>query len=202
MFLESIKRNKIAWLVAALVAIAGAYLFLGPKAHAADKGGIVTRAEAEQMFPTNPWTAVYASAGIVTGSLTSDFGVGVDGWGVSGRVGADVQIAKLLIGFLGDFQWDHVNLAGANLSAKEYGGAARAGFLATENVLIYGLVGEKWLSVAGANTQGLWTGGGVEVAVTKNWRLGMEYGHQTWDAIPAAREQTVQGRLIFAFPVK
>ncbi len=190
-------------LVVLVVALAALAIFVTTKAHAADKNAPpVTRAEAEQMFPVAPWTAVYAGIGVGTGALTSDFGIGVDGYQFSGRVGGDVQIDRIVIGILAQYGYDHVSLFGTTLNPKETLVAARGGVLMTNQALLYGLVGETWLNgVSGLSTHGLTTGGGIEVAVTKNWRLGMEYDHTVYDAISAAREQTVTGRLIFAFPV-
>lgn len=189
-------------LVVLVVALAALAIFVTTKAHAADKNAPpVTRAEAEQMFPTAPWTAVYAGIGIGTGALTTDYGVGVDGYQFSGRIGGDVQISRIVVGVLAQYGYDHVSLLGASLDPKEVLVAARAGVLLTDNVLAYGLAGETWLSVSGMNTHGLTTGGGLEVAMTKNWRLGLEYDHTTYDAIAASREQVIRASLIFAFPV-
>lgn len=187
----------------ALAAMAGSILVIQPS-FAADKGGPipgVSRAEAEQMFPSKPWTAFYVSAGVGTGALTSDFGGGVDGWFVGARAGGDVQIDKLVIGGFCDGQWDHVNLG--TITAQEYGCGARAGFLVSPSTLVYGLVEQKWLYISNnlGNTKGIDVGGGMEVALTPHWRLGMEYNHVNWDKFTAAREQTVMARLIFALPV-
>jgi opacity protein-like surface antigen len=197
--MEKFKQSWVYWLVGAAVIAAAAFFYL-PKAKAADKGGpFPTAAEAAQMFPINSWTAIYAGVGVGTGALTSDFGNGIDGYQLSGRVGGDVQISRILFGIMADYGWDHTTLLG-NTNPKEWMVAARAGVLVAENVLVYGLAGERWLSVTGFNTQGLTMGGGVEVALTKHWRLGLEYDHTTYDAIAASREQTVTARLIFALP--
>jgi opacity protein-like surface antigen len=206
--MQFLKENKLlAGVITVLVALA-IFMFAHSKGWAADKGGPipgVSRAEAEQMFPTAPWTAFYVSAGVVTGSLTSDYGIGVDGWGINGRAGADVQLDKLVFGGFCDAQWDHVNTSflGTTVSAQEYGCGARAGVLPTPSTLVYGLVGYKWLYLSNnlGNTKGIDVGGGIETAVTKHWRLALEYNHIEWDALSAAREQTVMGRVIFAFPV-
>lgn len=187
-------------LAAGAAALIGAMLIAVPPSYSADKGGIVTRAEAEQMFPTNPWTAIYAGVGVGTGALTSDFGGGVDGIQFSGRIGGDVQISRILFGVLADYRYDHISTTFFTANPTEWMLAARAGILVSDHVLAYGLIGENWLKVNGMHTQGLAAGGGLEVAVTKNWRLGMEYLHVTYDDIPSAREQTVTARLIFAFP--
>lgn len=160
----------------------------------------VTRAAAEEAFPTNPWTSVYIAAGVGTGALTSDFGFGVDGYALSGRAGADVQINRIVLGIVGDYQWDHISAGGFSATPKEWGVAGRAGVLVTNDALLYALAGPRWLEVSGMDTKGLMVGGGMEVAMTKNWRLGLEYQHIDWDAISSAREQTVTGRVILAFP--
>ncbi len=194
------RKNFLLYAAIGALALIGATIYATGYAKAADKGGIVTRAEAEQMFPTNPWTAVYAGIGVGTGALTSDYGIGVDGIAFSGRVGADVQIGRILFGLLADARYDHVSTTYFSADPKEWMVAARAGVLVSDHVLAYGLVGENWLSVSGMKTQGIALGGGLETAVTKNWRLGLEYLHVTYDDIPSAREQTVTARLIFAFP--
>lgn len=202
--MPSFLKDRKVWIgvVLGLAAIA-IFLVVNQKAHAADKNAPpVTRAEAEQMFPVAPWTAVYAGIGVGTGALTSDFGIGVDGYQFNGRIGGDVQIDRIVIGILAQYGYDHVSLFGSTINPKETLLAARGGVLVTNQALLYGLVGETWLNgVSGLSTHGLTTGGGIEVAITKNWRVGMEYDHTVFDAISAAREQTVTGRLIFAFPV-
>lgn len=197
-------RRTLVGIVLALAFVAIALAVFNGKAHAADKNAPpVTRTEAEQMFPTAPWTAVYAGVGIGTGALTSDFGIGVDGYQFSGRIGGDVQISRIVVGVLAQYGYDHVSLMGTTITPKEMLVAARAGVLVTDTALLYGLAGETWLNgVTGLSTQGLTVGGGIEVAMTKNWRLGLEYDHTVYDAISAAREQSVTGRLIFAFPVQ
>lgn len=196
-------RDRTTQIILALVVAVAAYIVFGTHlVRAADKGGPVpgvTRAEADAMFPANPWTAVYAGLGIGTGALTSDYGLGIDGYQVSGRLGADVQISRIVVGIFADLAWDHTTILG-NTNPREYGVGARAGFLVTNDVLLYGAVSERWLQVSGLNTQGIDLAAGLEVASARNWRLGMEYNHVAYDAIAAAREQTVTGRLIFAFP--
>ncbi len=195
-------KDRRVWVGIVLVVCAGMIAAVASTAKAADKNAPVTRAEAEQMFPAAPWTAIYGGLGIGTGALTSDFGFGIDGYQFSGRVGGDIQINRIVIGILAQYGYDHATVFGTSFNPKEALVAARAGVLLSDNVLAYGLVGETWLTVNGFNTHGLTTGGGLEVAMTKNWRVGLEYDHTTYDAIAAAREQSVTARLIFAFPVK
>ncbi len=195
-------RKTLIGIVLLLSLVAISLAVFNGKAHAADKGGPVTRAEAEQMFPVAPWTAIYGGLGVGTGALTSDFGFGLDGYQFSGRVGGDIQISRIVIGILAQYGYDHATVLGTSFDPKEALLGARAGVLLSDNVLAYGVVGETWLTVSGLNTHGLTTGGGLEVAMTRNWRVGLEYDHTTYDAIAAAREQSVTARLIFAFPVK
>jgi opacity protein-like surface antigen len=200
-----IKRLVVPTLLA-LASFAVCFLVLISPAPAADKGGPipgVTRAEAEAMFPSNVWTAVYASIGIGTGAMVSDtLGLGVDGYQLSGRIGGDVQINRIVIGLLTDYGFDHTTGVFGNVNPKEWMVAARAGVLVTDSALVYGLAGERWLSQTGLNTQGITVGGGIEVAMTKHWRLDLEYNRTTYDApsLATAVEQTVSGRLILALP--
>ncbi len=182
------RKNFLLYAAIGALALIGATIYATGYAKAADKGGIVTRAEAEQMFPTNPWTAIYGS---------------VDGYQFSGRLGGDVQINRIVLGILAQYGYDHVSLFGSTINPKEVLVAARAGVLITDTALLYGLAGETWLSgVSGLSTHGLTTGGGLEVAMTRNWRVGLEYNHTTYDALSTAQEQSVTARVIFAFPVR
>ena len=147
-------------------------------------------------------TGAVVGIGVGTGALTSP-PFGLDGYQFSGRIGGDVQINRIVLGILAQYGYDHVSLFGSTINPKEVLVAARAGVLITDTALLYGLAGETWLSgVSGLSTHGLTTGGGLEVAMTRNWRVGLEYNHTTYDALSTAQEQSVTARVIFAFPVR
>ena len=194
-------RKLITYAAVATASLVGAMLIAAAPTWSADKGGPVTRAEAEAMFPQSPWTAVYGSVSVGTGALTSDaIPIGIEGTAFGARVGADVQISRVLFGVYTNYQWDHVSMFGGSVSPKEWLVAARAGVLVTDHALVYGLVGSNKLRISGMDTRGLATGGGLEVAMTKNWRRGLEYQRTTYDDLPTFHEQVISARLIFAIP--
>ncbi len=195
-------RKLLTYAAVGIAALAGAMLIGTTSTWSADKGGVVTRAEAEQMFPTQPWTAIYGAVGAGVGTLTSDaVPFGVEGTKFSARIGADVQISRILFGVLTDYSWDRVSGFGSSVSPKEWLLAVRGGVLVTNDALIYGLVGSNRLSISGMDTRGVLFGGGAEIAITKNWRLSLEYNQVSYDDLPTFTERTTTARLIFAFPV-
>ncbi len=196
------RKNFLLYAAIGALALIGATIYATGYAKAADKGGIVTRAEAEQMFPTNPWTALYGSVGVGTGALTSDaMPIGIEGTAFSARIGGDVQISRILFGVFTNYQWDTVSVFGSSTHPTEWLIAARAGVLVTDSTLVYGLVGSNKLSVSGMDTRGVTVGGGIETALTKHWRLALEYDRTTYSDLPTFQEQVVTARLIFAIPV-
>lgn len=192
--------------------IIGGALALGAAALIGASAGLV-RAEGAPK-----WTGVYAGASIGYAATTTQTDIDVVGFGTllsldnlgsSGKtlglhVGADLQIERFVIGAFADYTWHD---QGIEIASPLLGGTlakmdldtqwtigARAGWLASESTLLYGLVGYTELRTGDLDVlNGLasfkvgdfkgWTfGGGVETHLANNIFLSAEYRYTAFDA--------------------
>jgi len=158
------------------------------------------------------------------------------------HAGCDMQVQQIVFGIMGDYNWQsqtmEINspvlgglIPGINPIARlamdtSWTVAGRAGLVVAPNTLVYGLVGWTRLDtgdltlvggnlVASVPTMEGWTfGGGVDVALTPNIRLGAQYRYTHFDKSNIAilstpggslslgaqpDMHTVQGRLSYQF---
>lgn len=119
------------------------------------------------------WTGLYAGLG-VKGSSLSD-GVNTDTTGyINLEVGANAQIDSIVLGVEGWVGGYAISAGGSGVAG---GLEARAGYLLTESVLLYGTVGGIVYD-AGANYGSI--GAGLEFAVTDNMSIDVDYEYWGW----------------------
>jgi opacity protein-like surface antigen len=115
---------------------------------------------------TSGWDGAYIGGGVIFESSTTIAETIVGGQGV---LGFNHTMDSFLIGgeaYVMPY-WSSLSGLGASIGAE-----GRAGFLATESVLLYGALGAEITNTA--NTYGT-IGGGVEFKATDNLSLDLEY---------------------------
>jgi opacity protein-like surface antigen len=116
---------------------------------------------------TSGWDGPYAGIGVIF--ETAAAGPAETVLGLQGVLGANATMDSFLVGgevYIMPF-WSSINGLGASIGAE-----ARAGFLASEAVLLYGALGGEIDN--GGNTFGT-VGGGVEFMVSDGMSLDLEY---------------------------
>lgn len=170
-----------------------------------DAEGLPTRAAAPAAAAEAPpsWSGVYGSVQTGVVAAVADPIYGVDGYSYGGRAGADLQIDRIVLGVLADYNWMHVTAFSTSVDATEWKVGGRAGLLLSSHTLAYGLVARSELDVDGmGKTQGLAIGGGIEAMMHKNWTARLEYLRTTYDDIGGdARSHSVTLGLAYRFPV-
>ena len=167
----------------------------------------VTMAFAAPALARSPFDGAYIGGfvGYTDGDVETTVGaladdVGVDGFDGGLYAGYGQTFDRLYVGAEAEIGYGEIDgdgTVGTLVTAFEtdwtYGVAARAGFLATDNVLVYGRVGYQWtefqgVAISGGTAVGLdrtfdgWrVGGGVEVAVTDNLLTRLEYNYTNYD---------------------
>ena len=119
------------------------------------------------------WTGLYAGLGVMGSSLSNGGTTDSTGY-INLQVGANAQMDSFVLGIEG---W----LGGYSISGGGSGYAGgvegRAGYLLTENVLLYGTVGAVAYD-AGAQYGTI--GAGVEFAVTEALSIDVDYEYWGW----------------------
>lgn len=136
------------------------------------------------------------------GNIATINGLGSNGSQIGLGGGCDVVVDKILLGAFADYVWHNQSFNG---SIGGFGGAAtlnidldrqwtiggRAGVVISETTLAYLLAGYTNLSTNGLNGaivaavpdfNGIVLGGGIETAIGKHVKLGLEYRHTNFDA--------------------
>lgn len=165
------------------------------------------------------WTGCYLGVhgGLAASNLNTDltatgFGslLNIDGLSATGsmygvHIGCDYQMERFVLGVFGDYDWYDADfsisspLAGLSLATtgldKSWSLGGRAGFLATQTTLVYGLVAWSQLdmnpitvlggvaSLPLGSTDGVSVGAGIETELMKNVRLKLEYRYTMYDKI-------------------
>jgi len=134
----------------------------------------------------------------VSDTGTSQNLANIGGFGSSGAMagvggGCDIIVDRILIGAMGDYMWHRESFtmtamgfsAGIDLDKQWFLGG-RAGAFVTDSTLVYLLAGWTNLSTNGVtgtfaaglpDFSGLTLGGGIETALGKHVKLGLEYRH-------------------------
>lgn len=163
----------------------------------------VSRAEAEQLAPTSPWTACYAGASVGAVAGVHDAGYGLDGYQYGVIAGCDLQVNQIVLGARLSHDRKKVELGGTAIDANATAFGGRAGVLVAPSALLYGAVDRvQKLKIDGVgDTSGLKVGGGIEALMRQDVSVALEYGRATYEEIANAREHTVTGRIVYRFPV-
>jgi len=115
---------------------------------------------------TSSWDGAYAGIGVVAETSTT---IAETLIGLQGSVGYNMTMDSLLVG--GEIYVMGLNSSNTGLTGS-IGGEVRAGFLASDAILLYGAAGAE--VTAAGNTYGT-LGGGVEFAVADKTTLDLEY---------------------------
>lgn len=142
--------------------------------------------------PTFDWNGFYAGLG-VTGSTWWNGGPSVMQGSIDGIVGVNVTSDQFLFGVEGQLSGYVDDTSTRGWIAK---GEVRAGYLATENALIYAAL-EALHFDAGANYAGV--GAGLEFAATDNMSVDIEGTYYPWTDNGAWRSAQVSGSLLWHF---
>ena len=126
----------------------------------------MTRVQAAQAAPSNPWTGcgIGAFGGFLQGALdtSSPVNVGSEGsvFGITGN--CDYQNGSAVLGVFAREGWafGDIKTLGAHTDLTLGG---RAGYLVWPSTLVYGLVAWDRISAAPGNLNGYKLGGGVEI---------------------------------------
>jgi len=203
------------WRVATAIVFVGfAIAFIPKDAFAADKGGPSANFLEVKDVEKAPWTGLWASVNLSYTMQSTEVGpLAFDAKAMSYGlgVGYDVQLGRVVIGVMADHDWTKADSAISEFSRSWFVGG-RAGWLITDNALLYGLAGYTSLDgtvPAGFDTyKGLTVGGGLEIlrpfALPKNWSLKAEFRHVDLGSDPiggpfTAEHSQNQGRLGLAY---
>lgn len=197
-------KSPTTWLV---IVLATAFVLIGlavyKPAHAADKGKAppVSRAEAEKIAPTSPWTAFYAGGSLGAVAGVHDAGYGLDGWQYGGIAGVDMQINQIVIGARVTHDRKKVEFGGTSIDANATAFGGRAGVLVAPSALAYGCVDRvQKLKIDGVgDTSGLKVCGGIEALMRNDVSVALEYGRATYEDLSDAREHTFTLRGVYRF---
>lgn len=131
-----------------------------------------------------PWSGFYAGAGInrtiaeVSGS--GPVGLSSDAWAAVPIVGFDYQFGQMLAGMSVSYAFLQGDLKDLGIN-RELAVTARAGFLPTSDVLLYGHVSWARLNTDFGDVDGWKIGPGVEVKTGSPITLDFRYEYGTWD---------------------
>lgn len=168
-----------------------------------------------------PWDGCYVGGAVGYGAAISDTaavvpgvgtlvgidGLGNDGASITGEVGCDMQLNKFVIGLSGEYTWDDMDsinigvfpgLGGGTLGSasvdSRWGIYGRAGYLVTDNTLLYGKLGWTQMDLSaissplfgvsfpGPTFKGWSIGGGMETELRKNLYLDINYSFAQYDS--------------------
>jgi outer membrane immunogenic protein len=145
------------------------------------------------------WSGCYIGANVGYGSVNSDVDVGfgpvgasvesfgADGATLSPTIGCDMQMQKFVVGLLADYTWHDDSAFDISLSVPGASGSllnyetenewmigARAGYLITDEILAYGLIGYSKMEMSDLELLAIIPGGGLTVDLSdhEGWTLG------------------------------
>ena len=151
-------------------------------------------------------TSSTASGGVAGTTLISVDSLSASGGMAGAGVGCDIVVDKILIGAFANYDWKPDT--SATLTASGFGGSANAslGFgnqwtvggragVVIDSTLYYVLAGRTQMATTGlsgtlasslSDFTGITIGGGMESAIGKHVKIGLEYRHSAFDAQTAA----------------
>ena len=127
-----------------------------------------------------PWTGCYGGAlGSYNAAVMEDV-LGAEGPGIAATLGCDVQSGPLVFGAAAEYGWRTFDFATIDVDARGWEVIGRAGYLATPQTLLYGLVGWTDLEAdigpfGSVDVSGVAFGGGTEIDMGKGLFARLEY---------------------------
>ena len=188
-------------LLAASLALLGGVLVATPGragglgCHGVIMGGMAAT-KTDTAIDTNAFTGT-------TANIANVNGLGSNGSLVGLGAGCDWRVDNFVLGAFGDYVWHNgqevaanANLGGPALTVnmafdRQMTLGGRAGFMVSESTLAYLLLGYTKLTSSGVSGivtadvpdfTGIVYGGGIEAAISKHIKLGLEYRHTNFDS--------------------
>ena len=168
------------------LAAAAAVALLTMPAVAADKGApaaAIPNIIPEPLATPSCYVGALAGASVdavkVKGTDALPASVSATGWTLGATVGCDLRIQRVVVGALARIEIPVETDGDLIKSERAWTVGARAGYLLTPSLLMYGLVGytgtDFKLADVSLDPNGLTVGGGIEVAISKHLALTAEY---------------------------